>query len=186
MIHYNKDKKEYTYQSSAKSQELKFSMPVLALATRDIRNQMMWDLEGFFRVADIDDIEKFLTIYMRELDGKQYTIKINFLDLFNNLAHNMPGGGMRTSVFIPLDKIICTEVNISDYISQWHSEKRASWSLRDFFTVIDQTIEECWFTLEGVQSDYEYVPDKTIFYEIIWPIYIALRRKWYTHIDLMT
>ena len=68
---------------------------ILQTATEQIEQQITQNLSGFFETATIDDIEKFLTIYITAIDTTHYSKKINLLTIFNNFCANLPGGVYR-------------------------------------------------------------------------------------------
>ena len=87
------------------------------------------------------------------------------------------------------------ELMNSEIFKLKYSKKRKEQTVGEFFEEIQQTIEECGIAKDTLTQSYkEYIEtedqeertqNNRKFYQQIRKIYIALRKKWYNHFELM-
>ncbi|MFH1457170.1 MAG: hypothetical protein ABIF17_03625 [Patescibacteria group bacterium] len=83
--------------------------------------------------------------------------------------------------------LIDNKPNIED---EYHSDLRKNQTLREFYTIIEDTIKECNLDLKGIELENSVItnnldPKKIELANKLIPVYLKLRKMGYSHYDLV-
>ena len=156
---------------------------VIDFSKNRLTNTMNGQIQDFFHYGSIEDKKQILKLYAN---------KIDLTDIFIGFLGYFPWGSYRTSpaVLKIIDKRIeKDEAHKKSLLAQWKSDKYCTGTINDLFDAIDECIEECKLDTDYIKEliDTGHLDGKlsNTFYRHVWPVYISLLQKWYTHADLI-
>lgn len=164
----------------------------------------VWEYD-FFVYFPIEHIERFLKTYS---DDETVWLR----GFFNNFIDYFPGSMTRKD--IEEYKNVGNEKTLREILREWAKKKRSTKKQQESFIkngilrsekmmdqtssdlvdAVDEAIEACWLDVTEIRNEIIAIENKTFMWEReefvqkihrkIWPVYIYLRKQWYSHSDL--
>lgn len=155
---------------------------IIDLSRNWLSSTMNGQIQDFFHYGSIEDKKQILKLYAN---------KINLTDIFINFLAYLPWWAYRSmpiiqkSLDIPIKKK--DEEHCKRLLESWKSDLYIHGTLNDFFTNIDQWIQEENLDVEKIialQDKWWYISNLSQkLYEYVRPLYIRMLKKWYSHND---